>query len=443
MNKYRKQPLALICLNEINLDLIARYPDGEARFPALTKLAKGAIRTISENREELLEPWIQWVSVYTGLTAVEHGVFRLGDVVGSSSPQLFEQLEGRGLSVGAISPMNAANRLKSPAYFIPDPWTSTEPDLSSLSRLLTGAIRQVVNDNSQNRVSLSSAVTLASAMLRFCRPENYGTYASLMTGTISDRWKRALVFDLFLNDFHLNRLKTLSPDFSSLFLNAGAHIQHHYMYNAAPLSGHRLRNPDWYIASSKDPMLDLARTYERIVTDYLTQDDVTCLFVTGLTQRPYDSTVYYWRLKEHERFLSLLKFDFVRVLPRMTRDFLIEFASADDATVAQSCLASLVCERDGAYLFEEIDNRGNSLFVTLTYPNEVSRGAMILNTNAVSLNRGAAASLDLHDHVVFVALKNGMHDPEGYVYGHGKIGRLESGCHVSKVHDLILDYFAR
>ena len=86
------KPLILISLNEINFDIVRSYCDG-ADYPNLSRVAQHAVSTSSEEAYEQLEPWIQWVSVYTGKTAAEHGVFRLGDSVASQSPQIFEVLE--------------------------------------------------------------------------------------------------------------------------------------------------------------------------------------------------------------------------------------------------------------------------------------------------------------------------------------------------------------
>lgn len=40
--------------------------------------------------------------------------------------QIFEVLVKSGLSVGAISPFNADNRLTNSKFFIPDPWAQTK-----------------------------------------------------------------------------------------------------------------------------------------------------------------------------------------------------------------------------------------------------------------------------------------------------------------------------
>ena len=76
------------------------------------------------------------------------------------------KLEERGLTVGAISPMNAENRLKKQAYFIPDPWTNTNSDKSSFSKRLSLMLKQTVNDNSSNKLSFKSILTIIEIIFR-------------------------------------------------------------------------------------------------------------------------------------------------------------------------------------------------------------------------------------------------------------------------------------
>ena len=77
-------------------------------------MKEGILETSSENNYDFLEPWIQWPSVHTGYEFSEHKIFRLGDIVKSDFPQIFEKIENKGFSVGAISPMNARNDLINP-----------------------------------------------------------------------------------------------------------------------------------------------------------------------------------------------------------------------------------------------------------------------------------------------------------------------------------------
>ena len=119
----------LLGLNELNFDYIKYYINQGllTNFKELFNL-QSPIETISENEYRLLEPWIQWVTIHSGKTYDEHKILRLGDIVNHPHlSQLFEELENEGLSVAAVSPFNADNRLRNPSFFVPDPWTKTKP----------------------------------------------------------------------------------------------------------------------------------------------------------------------------------------------------------------------------------------------------------------------------------------------------------------------------
>jgi len=108
-------------------------------------------------------------------------------------------------------------------------------------------------------------------------------------------------------------------------------------------------NPEWYVPNNKDPMLEILELYDSVLSDLL-KLDCRLIVATGLTQIPYEPPIYYWRLENHHRFLDLLGIEFSNVYPRMTRDFLIEFDSEHDASVAQDRLSVMV-DQDGCLFF--------------------------------------------------------------------------------------------
>lgn len=429
--------LILLELNEINFDVVNQYVGADpARFPALKKLLSGSsIRTSCEKRYEELEPWIQWASVHTGKTYAEHRVFRLGDMVGSGVPQIFEQLEQAGYKVGAISAMNAENRLRQPTYFIPDPWTQTPTDSSWWSRSLGQAVAQAVNDNAQARITPKSALQVVLGLFRFARVGHYGKYLSLVTASRRKPWLKALVLDLLLHDVHLHMFNSKKPNFSTLFLNAGAHIQHHYFFNAAPLrKSSSNKNPAWYVPENEDPLADVLGLYDIIVGEYFARTDTDVILATGLAQKPYDRVKFYYRLNGHKEFLRGLGITFNGVFPRMTRDFLVQFDNNKQAQAAQDILASVRVVDDNVPLFGEIDNRGDSLFVTLTYPHEIT------SKTQYQLGDHKAALLP---EVSFVAIKNGMHQEEGFAFFTPGAARYAPAdkAHVAKLGAAIMSYF--
>lgn len=432
-----KKNLILIELNEVNFDIVKKYIKVNPRkFNSLGKLFMAAhVRTTSENRYDELEPWIQWVSVHTIKKYSDHGIYRLGDIVGSKVIQIFEFLENSGLKVGVVSAMNAENRLKSPCYFIPDPWTKSSTDGSWWSRSLHQAISQTVNENSQAKISMYSGITLILNFLRFFQMRHLGLYIKFIANCSRKPWLKALFLDLLLHEVHWGLFNTKSPNFSTVFFNAGAHIQHHYFFNAKPLRNELIQNnPEWYIHANEDPLEDVLGLYDLIVGEYFRSNDFEVILATGLSQKPYDSLKFYYRLNLHSKFLNDLGIIFTKVYPRMTRDFLIEFVTEHQAKLAQSILSDVKIHESNISLFGKIDNRGKSLFVTLTYPNEITAHTKIIINGQVE---------PLKPLVSFVAIKNGMHHEEGLAFFTPGVAQYapQNMSHVSLLGKSILDYF--
>lgn len=402
--------LIVVQLNEINFDIVARYLQTH-ELPALKRLLRDykRLETYAESDYSQLEPWIQWVSAQTGKTFAEHGVFRLGDIVKTAWPQIFEVLEARGKRVGALSPMNARNDLRRPAYFVPDPWTQTASDGSGFSTRFTRMLQQTVNDNAKQRVSWASKLTIAEAILRSFDLRRTPALFGLMLRSRRKPWLKAMVLDALIHLLHCALWRRQQPDVSFVFFNAGAHIQHHYFFNSA-FAGSVVANPAWYVDRNADPVGDMLKVYDGMLRDYveLADQGARLIVATGLTQVPYDRVKYYYRLAEHERFLADAGIGFKAVLPRMTRDFEVLFDDAAIAGAAAALLRSMRLERDGAAVFGDVEERGSSLFVTLTYPNEILPGDAVL--------AGKRRIADFGRKVAFVAIKNGMHSTKGFAF---------------------------
>lgn len=430
-----REPVIVVQLNEINFDLVQQYLTTHS-LPSLRRLLLDfeRVETFAEPEYQNLEPWIQWVSAQTGRTFAEHGVFRLGDIVNQQAPQIFEVLERAGLKVGAISPMNARNELRTPAFFIPDPWTATASDPSGFSRRLTAMLRQTVNENAAGKVSTQSKLTIAEAIVRTFRLRGTGSLLGLIAATRKRPWLKPLVLDQLIHLIHRKYLARSRPDVSFVFLNAGAHIQHHYFLNS-PFSGSKHHNPTWYAPKDADPVLDMLRAYDVMLSDYLEMADrgKRLIVATGLTQVAYNRVKFYYRLKAHAQFMERIGVKHLRVQPRMTRDFEISFSEREEAKSALHVLKGMKMLRDGAPLFNEIEDRGLSLFVTLTYPNEILPGDKTVHPTG--------QQFDLHEEVAFVAIKNGMHSGKGFAFlSPGAVAsRPAQPIHVAGLFELTLE----
>ena len=329
--------------------------------------------------------------------------------------------------------MNATNKLKNPSYFIPDPWTQTKSDESFMSKIITQSIAQSVNDNAQSKLTIKTILSLIFAFFILVRPSKYYSLIKYALSAFGKSWRKALFLDIFLYEIHKTLYKNKKPNFSTIFLNAGAHIQHHYFFNSPYVQSKELKNPSWYINENFDPMLEMLIVYDRLIADLIKHKDSELIISTGLSQRPYTNLKFYYRLKDHKNFLDNIGIKYLDVMPRMTRDFLISFKSNEDAKIAEKKLSSIIVNSD-KQLFGEIDNRGKDIFVVLTYPHEIKNDTYIKIQDK---------QIKLFDKVVFVAVKNGEHYSKGYTYFSEGLSEFkpEPNSHVSNIHKTVLDYF--
>ena len=430
----RKNNLLFIELNEINFEIVKDYIKKGNHLKNFKKiLLNKNIITSSENKYDEIEPWIQWHSIHTGLDFAEHKIFRLGDGIHCQNDGIYKVLENSGLTVGAISPMNLKNNLSSPKFFIPDPWTKTKSDNSWWSKKISNVLNQVVNDNASSSITLSSLFILFIALIRFSKLKNYFTYLNLAFTSLSGKpWRKALFLDLFLNDLNISFIKKHQPNYSSLFLNAGAHIQHHYFFNSKVINNDK--NPNWYIEDKHDPFLEMLLIYDRILGDII-KLKIPFIVATGMSQTTNDTKEFYYRLRDHNNFLKILDINYVNILTRMSRDFEINFKNNSDRDIAFNKLINLKEEKTQINIFNEIDTRDKSLFVTLTYPIEVKNESVVIIDDI---------KIKLSDYFIFVAIKNGKHQAKGFAFFSNAIEKFipNNNEHVKNIYNSIIRYFS-
>jgi len=419
--------LILISLNELNFEALGEY--NLEKYPNLKFLIKNFKYTTSENEYHLLEPWIQWLTIYSGLSAKEHNVFRLGDADSKKINNIFNKIENLGLKVGAIMPMNLSNNLKSAEFFIPDPWTTSSTDGSYLSNLISLTLSKIVNTNATNKIGLNDSINLFIIFIIFFRFKNFFYYIELLVKALKKKYLKAIFLDLLLNDIFYKLNNKKKTNFSNIFFNGIAHIQHHYFFNSK-INKSQIKNPDWYVGTKEDPFEDMLKYYDLILSDYI-GGKTKYIIATGLTQKLYDRKKYYYRIKNYKIFLNQFSIKFKKILPRMSRDFLIEFNSKEEAAKAEKILNKIRVTND-ELLFNEIDNRGDTLFLTLTYPNEIFK--------ETSITDGSIKINNFYYNVNLVAIKNGMHDQKGFISTNSGID-FENNLNIKNISKKIEHYF--
>jgi hypothetical protein len=419
--------MILLALNELNLDYIKGYVK-QGRLINFGKLLEhGVVCTISEDKYELLEPWIQWTTVHTGKTFAEHQVFRLGDIVDRPDlPQIFEDLENSGLSVGAISPFNAANNLVTPKFFIPDPWTKTKASGGFIIDKLSRTVSRFVNSNASGKVGPIDFCWLLMGFCVYVRVRRWLRFFKLAI-KFKKPGVKAAILDMILLEVFVTLQKKHKPDYSHLFFNGGAHVQHHYMFNSSQYIGDN-NNPDWYCPADWDPILMMLETYDSIIGDLLESGE-RIIGVTGLHQIPHDEQTFYWRPVDHKNFLFECGIygDF-GVIPRMSRDFLIEVSNEKKALEIENHLGQFYDSVRLKPVFN-VDNRGTSLFVEIIYDDDLIEGLSFVGPNSITVD-------SVKSKLAFVAIKNGKHDGIGYVFSN-KPMHLPEKIKLTEVYDFV------
>lgn len=422
--------LILIELNELNFQYAKKYFDS-LKIETIKKIDKKIINTESEDLYELLEPWIQWHSIHTGCTAKDHGIFRLGDAINTNKKQIFEELESINCKVGSISAMNSVNKLEKPSYFIPDPWTNTKSDNTFFSKIITSVLRDTVNNNASGKFKVINYFYLILIFFKFVRFKKYSLFLKMFFKSFSGKWRKALFLDLLINEIHLNLLKKNSPNFSCVFFNAGAHIQHHYLLNSLE-NNHNPKNPENILKKTEDPFKETLIIYNDILSDYL-DDQKNIIVATGLTQEIVQKPQFYYRLINHESFLRSLGLVYLRVETKMSRDFSIYFSDNEDRDKGFQILKKIYL--NGDVLFGVLDLKDKSIFVTLTYDKEILENDSIILENK---------TIDIFKEIVFVALKNGQHNGRGFLFAQGEIEKsfenLKS-IKIIEIKDKIKNFF--
>ena len=396
-------------MNELNIELVKRYCE-QGLLPGFEELFRRVqiVQTKAEERFELLEPWIQWPTVYSGKSQSEHGIFRLGDVIETSHEQIFEKVERlTGRAVVALSPMNALNRLThEDSIFLPDPWTASSVKAGWLLGRFAEIAKRAVNENSNRRsLSVADALVLVGVALRYVSFSTMTMLGRFMFLGLRKSWARPLILDALLVTVLIGLCKKRDPVLATVFMNAGAHLQHHYLYSSAHYDGSNT-NPAWFIDPKEDPVLCAYQLYDECISKVLrTFKDATLMLSTGLSQVPNPVEIHYYRPKKHAQLIRDLGVDFWTALePRMSRDFLLRFESEKEVETARIILQSSRIIGSGDQLLF-LDVRKNSIFVKTAFHGRPS------DTLEFSSCKGA---LNFNEYFSHVTIENGVHVKVGY-----------------------------
>ena len=242
--------LILFELNEFN-DALLKQAITAYQLPNLAKMVQlphTFLATEDTYESDFLEPWVQWVSLHTGVPAKQHQIKHLGDVPGLATPQIWEVLAERGVTTGVWGVLNGSRgkQVDKNLFFVRDPWTFSEQAYPQDLDRLIGLPRYLAT----NRANISPArfALEASRFLRVLvepsvRKEFIRWAPRALVQTIRDRGAYAgyCLVEYISGLLFLERWRRYQPQFGVLFLNSLAHCQHYYWESQPLETNHKLR----------------------------------------------------------------------------------------------------------------------------------------------------------------------------------------------------------
>ncbi len=351
------RPIIVLEFNELTPALIERFIEA-GDLPGFARLRSESTVCITdaEERAPNLEPWIQWVSVHTGLSYREHRVFLLGEGAKLAAPRIWDVVADAGERAWVCGSMNSAitARRRENLYLLPDPWSAeVEPNPPDQFEAYFNFVRAQVQEYTRDKPPLHAA-----DYLRFIR---FMVSAGLSPRTVTDtvrqlagelergtRWRRAPILDRLQWDAFRHFYRKLRPAIATFFVNSTAHYQHFYWRDMDPQTFELPPDPGRDVGAAEAIRFGYQRM-DRIVQEALALagDEATVVLCTALSGQPLlkydvDGGKQIIRVNEIEGLLSYLGIaGKPGYAPVMSEEFHLIFANEGDARDAEARLSSL------------------------------------------------------------------------------------------------------
>jgi hypothetical protein len=411
--------LLLLEFNELCPGLIETFM-GEGYLPNFKRLRERSRAFITHTTEAVLEPWIQWVTVHTGVPLDQHGIADLDEAGKLQHEAFWDRLKSD--NVLLMCPMNVRFNRTDRSIFMPDPWAASQapsPEIEPFYRF----VRSTVNTHARSR-GMEKKVALD--VLRYLAKHGMSasTLLALMRQLVQERigsqdvkWRRAtmldrLSWDVFAHFWRSDR----RPRIGVFFSNATAHYQHKYWRHHQPEvfsfkpAAEELRNFSKAIRygyQAHDDLLGKALD--------MAGDDTAVVLCTALSQQPmldYEARggKAMFLPKEFKPLLELIGAPAnARVEQIMAEEARLHYDNADDAKLAYAKLQEARTS-DGHALFKVRGFDGNAFIIgCAVFTNEV--------TPSTRISSPAGLVADFHQH--FTAMPtttSGKHHPDGLLW---------------------------
>jgi hypothetical protein len=239
----QRGPVILIEFNELSPQVMERFCRA-GKLPSFDRFYREArvFTTAADANAPNLEPWIQWITVHTGIPYREHQIFNLGDGCNLREKSVWDVVSDNGGKVWVCGSMNVQYHQPIRGWVLPDPWmTKVAPHPADDLRPYSRFVSANVLEHTLDRVSLSALEKLRFVGFMARHGLSRDTVAAIVGQLVSEqlrqrrtRWKRPVILDKLQFDLFRSLYRRERPDFSTFFSNSTAHFQHLYWRNMEP-----------------------------------------------------------------------------------------------------------------------------------------------------------------------------------------------------------------
>jgi hypothetical protein len=402
--------------NELSPTLMDRFMAAGA-LPSFSRLHRESHVWVTEAFERApdLNPWIQWVTVHTGLNHRDHGVAELDEGQRLAGRQLWDLASAARRSVWVCGSMSVGYRSPIDGWIVPDPWTTKVAPWPEALRPFFRFVQQNVLEHTSEKVPLDWADYPRFLRFMLAHGLSWESVAAIVRQLVAERgrpgirWKRAMLLDTLQFDLFAWRYRKARPHFATFFSNCTAHYQHMYWRDMEP---HLFSVPPARDAQASHERAILAgyRHMDRLVERCLALADAgtSVVLCTALSQQPcliYEDAggKVVYRPRSFDRLL-----DFAgvvgpyRVAPLMAEEFNVNFDGEAAAERAAQRLARLRVDGRPAM---RVERRGALISTKCQIHETVSAGARL------TCDDGALGFFDAF--YLIEGMKSGMHHPDG------------------------------
>lgn len=386
-----QRQLMLIELNEFSVDLFQRGVRelGLPHIARLLEMRQSTTTTDDETEHRGLDPWVQWVSVHTGVPSSEHRIIHLGDAPAKLGfRQLWEVLSARGVSSGVWGAMNATRgKAEQCRFFLPDPWTFMEEaypqrlnDLLALPRYYSKNYLDVSKWQFLRKTLQLAKFVLGSSAL--------GTLVKLSPFLLRGLRRTGLTnaflfsaFDLFSAALFVEQRRAHRPQLSVIFLNSIAHLQHHRWEKGPAFTddlAFGLQTIDRVLGML---FADRAPGEALVVMNALTQENI-------VGEKP---RICYRQINPLS-FLQSTGLRFESVEQLMTNDAHVFFANPSDRDEAAAALTAVQLAGQAFFHVEPSAEDPRKLFYQIDFWDEIEAGRSVqVNGRTIDFDRNFEA----------------------------------------------------